>query len=601
MPGEKRAYKDISTFFITSNKKLATEAASTLSTKPCSSDQILVSGTDIRNACECDTSESNKSGNENANATGEKEPLKVTSSADARSFEMYKGIQLKLKSIVKRFDFYEVTQVFEPSTRKKRKRVKCTVCSEYKYEAQKQTRNNQLPLADGGVYAYARGHFINLIDHVETSSHKAAMYAKATNEKWQEKSADHPWLKLQLKHEEEVVANLIPMAMDAYNDCLYERNSAYSWPSRSLTHLASNSLLGHMKDNGPSAEFQPYKPTAGILHYRDPVYYGEMVSCIAELELKKLQALMETSVVYAIQVDGSVDKRMIDNKFISCTMLLPNNEVKTCFLEVNSPVASGASGLLEATLHALNNCKASLDKIVGITTDGEAANTGRHAGLWKLLQDAIQRNILTLWCNAHRSDLAFEEIIASVPELRIWLQNLTSVASYFRCSSKRSKLLSEFEENAKKFPKYHEVRFAQHLLKLVDATLENLPAVMKVWQKLSEEGDRREKTEAAGFLKLFDKKQVWLTALMGDVLEIFQHMQQQLQRTSLILPDVLTCTEAAQRKLQLMSTCPYPGKREAKFSSILTDLPLPNEAGRTNISEKLKLIYSSSYNFLLHL
>ena len=60
-------------------------------------------------------------------------------------------------------------------------------------------------------------------------------------------------------------------------------------------------------------------------------------------------------------------------------------------------------------------------KLVGVTTDGENANTGKNAGLWKLLTDQMGRDILTAWYVCHRSDLAIESVQAAVPELSVWM------------------------------------------------------------------------------------------------------------------------------------------------------------------------------------
>ena len=58
-------------------------------------------------------------------------------------------------------------------------------------------------------------------------------------------------------------------------------------------------------------------------------------------------------------------------------------------------------------------------KLVGITTDGESANTGSNGSLWKLPTDRPKVTLLTVWCIAHRSDLAMEQIVATVPGLKI--------------------------------------------------------------------------------------------------------------------------------------------------------------------------------------
>jgi len=44
-------------------------------------------------------------------------------------------------------------------------------------------------------------------------------------------------------------------------------------------------------------------------------------------------------------------------------------------------------------------------------------------------------------------------------------------------------------------------------------------------------------------------------------------MQQQMQRSEHILPDIFTCRDAAVRKVGLMKENPFPGKREQKAAA----------------------------------
>ena len=78
----------------------------------------------------------------------------------------------------------------------------------------------------------------------------------------------------------------------------------------------------------------------------------------------------------------------------------------------------------------------------------------------------------------------------SVGELTIWKTNLKAVSTYFRTSKNRKKELLKFFPTAREFPRYHDVRFAQHFLNLVDALLFNIDACKQVWQQLVETGDR---------------------------------------------------------------------------------------------------------------
>ena len=130
---------------------------------------------------------------------------------------------------------------------------------------------------------------------------------------------------------------------------------------------------------------------------------------------------------------------MRDHKFVSSTMSMTNGDRRTVFMVMHSPEERRAHGLLETVNQALKVREANEDKLVGITTDGEAANTGRNAGLRKLLGDQLERNIFTFWCCAYRSDLATEAIINSVPELKIWKSSLIGVATFFRTSTSKKK------------------------------------------------------------------------------------------------------------------------------------------------------------------
>ena len=124
-------------------------------------------------------------------------------------------------------------------------------------------------------------------------------------------------------------------------------------------------------------------------------------------ELKKAMKLYDQFVAFSIQIDGSISTHMEDYKFVSCHIVMPNGEYYTKFMISHSP---DETGLLEAVNKALCVCEANEKKLMGITTDGEAANTGCDSGIWKLLSDQCNRHILTFWCYAHWSDLAVESI-----------------------------------------------------------------------------------------------------------------------------------------------------------------------------------------------
>ena len=537
------------------------------------------------------------------------QPTKADAEREAppsRSASFYKGTKLQLESITRQFPELETYDSVKNG--RKRTLVVCKVCQEYIDEAKKLSKNGSVPIACG-IRADGEDRLKLIVDHMQSEVHKAVVEKQKMDLEWGKGSDRHPWLKVLKSHNAQVVRLLVGMAYDVYNDCLCETASANSWPARSLTNLAANRLVVLMTDEGCDAELPPFTPSTNDLHYRDPVYYRHMLESVNAIEDERISKMFDACIAFSIQIDGSLSKNVVDNKFTSCRMVTSDGSLQTVFLKMHSPNESGAQGLLEAVNASLVVCKRNVDKLMGITTDGESANTGKKNGLWKLLSDQLQREILTFWCCAHRSDLASEAITDSVPELNIWKANLVGVSTSFRTSKNKTKLLHAKCPDAKQFPRHHEVRFAEHQVQLIDAILHNLPGCKEVWKHMEENGDRKEKAEARGFQRTWNDRQIWLTELMGDILNIFQDLQKQFQRDNLILCDILTCRDAALNKLTLMMTEPYPGKRESKsslYDKLTNDVALPgrrilNELVTTstrNVSAIRSEVVQAAYNFL---
>ena len=162
--------------------------------------------------------------------------------------------------------------------------------------------------------------------------------------------------------------------------------------------------------------------------------------------------------------------------------------IQTRFVSVKQVEKRGAEGLLDAVVSSLMDV--GLDDIVikskysGLTTDGESANTGQKSGLWARMDEYVGHPSFNLWCACHRSDLAIEDLVASVPELTIWKANVAAVATYYRTSGLRTKELKTLFPRMKSFPAHHEVRFGQHLVQLCEAVLYNLDSCLSIGRKL---------------------------------------------------------------------------------------------------------------------
>ena len=300
--------------------------------------------------------------------------------------------------------------------------------------------NGRIPVASG-VCVDGKDRLRLIVDHLLSPAHNEALRLKQLDKAWNNSSDSHPWVKVMKQCKTQTLEFLLRMAVDVYNDCRVETLSARSWPLRSLAVEHSNSVLRVFEEKGWDAEFVPFSQPASGYHYRDPTAYAEMRDIIGQQEMKKTADLLKDCLCYSVQIDGSADKQQVDSKFITARFV-PAKEVSisSVFLGISSSELGCADGLLDSFISCLKNVGVATKKLVGVTTDGENANTGKNAGLWKLLKDHIGRDILTAWCVCHRSDLALESVQAAVPELSIWMSAILALSSFFRTSPRQTKL-----------------------------------------------------------------------------------------------------------------------------------------------------------------
>ena len=424
--------------------------------------------------------------------------------------------------MVKNHDNFRVEVKQQSGKGRKRAILICTTCESNLEEAAKVSANRRVYLASG-VRADTGKKLQGAVDHLNSRAHRAAAEAAKLQQQWAAKTGSHPWVAVLTKTDAGVTKFLIELAVTVYNDSLLETPTAWSWPARSLANLHQLRVWDAVCEDGWDVELGRAVPPPEALRYRSPDAYREMLGVIAELEREKLKDKIATSVVYAIQIDGSMDRQQLDNKFLTVRVIGGDGQLATYLAGVVEPEEDGAAGLLEAiTTIAKQLDLDPLENLVGVTTDGESANTGRHAGLWKRLNDHLGRDIITIWCVCHRSDLAMESLKKTVTEVQRWISDLRSLTAYFHTSKTRTKRLRENGE-VTVFPAMLEVRFAEHLLASINATLANLAACRKTWESTAASGNRVDKAEARGLLKKWAPGGLTerLTALMGDIASVF--------------------------------------------------------------------------------
>ena len=285
-----------------------------------------------------------------------------------------------------------------------------------------------------------------VIQHLKSEAHKEVVSLIKLTEKWNNKDSTHPWIRAHLNSVSPTcLKTLFQMVYTVRNDCKYLTLPEYNSSSRILSLRQADQQFNHFFNATETTEFLPFKPTGEDLHYLNGSTYSKILKIMGGIERTDMRELLESDdcIVFAGLIDGSRNKRNVDNKYCMIRIIMRKDVLKNivAFLSVENPTQDGADGLLEALLNSFKSIGLSDEvikkKFAGITTDGESANTGPSGGLWAKLQSYLGRKCLTFWCACHRSDLANEALFEYVPEMNLWHQNLKSVSTFYRTSSKQ--------------------------------------------------------------------------------------------------------------------------------------------------------------------
>ena len=145
---------------------------------------------------------------------------------------------------------------------------------------------------------------------------------------------------------------------------------------------------------------------------------------------------------------------------------------------------------------------------------------------------------------------------------------MLSTPEFYHRSAVRRKGLQTVLPTMKAYPSYHDVRLHSTLTMFAKMSCIIRRGFLP-WTSLSEDAtaDRGERQKARGFLNTFieDSVNTYLTSLMSDVCSVFQTLQKQLQKTSIIIPDIMKYNDIAIDKRNAKKNAPYVGGAEEKW------------------------------------
>ena len=181
--------------------------------------------------------------------------------------------------------------------------------------------------------------------------------------------------------------------------------------------------------------------------------------------------------------------------------------------------------------------------------------------------------MLKIWCAVHRSQLAWKNVTESVAELKLLIQELKSISTYFHTSGirtrERKEAAEEHDLTVKMYPEYFAIRFTEFLYELIDSHLASWNATVLYFKKHLTDH------EACGYLKeITNEVKLRLTCFVGDVLAVFKRYQKMIQSDSLTLLDLEKETNSVKAQLRslLENTLLVDGKMH--FSLIYVKMKL---------------------------
>ncbi|ESO06006.1 hypothetical protein HELRODRAFT_160112 [Helobdella robusta] len=128
-------------------------------------------------------------------------------------------------------------------------------------------------------------------------------------------------------------------------------------------------------------------------------YHEEILSFVSKHELSRVIQALKIADCVALQIDKSVDKYNADSLFVTSRYMDNTNfEMKASFLGKCHSELRGVIGMVDALQKRFQYLKIEdviKAKMVGLTTDGENSNTGRHGGLWLKMSEYLGHNMLT--------------------------------------------------------------------------------------------------------------------------------------------------------------------------------------------------------------
>jgi len=360
------------------------------------------------------------------------------------------------------------------------------------------------------------------------------------------------------------------LKIDAHTDCqaaLDARQNPEQAPIRRALQRLNNAVEDKMiklfntayfvaKEEAPFTSF----PKLVDLQVKNGLHMGEtyrndqgcrtFVAAIGELEMDKLVENVRKARFFSVMSDSSMDRAILDQELIYITFIqdgLPVNHL----VNIVTLKHAHATGILDAILTGLETVGLNREdltrRLVGFGSDGAAVMIGVNNGVGAKLKQFCP-SIITVWCVAHRLELAALDTIKEHPLLNDLKEALKSIFKHYTESAKASRELRAVGEllgvQVVKPGNINGCRWLPHMSRALEALVRNYKAIMVHFENHANDHNN---TEASATMRgrakviyrsLSRFKMVKFIHLMVDVLNELREASLLFQKDGLTLQDV---------------------------------------------------------------
>ncbi|CAI7745837.1 unnamed protein product [Closterium sp. NIES-54] len=264
-------------------------------------------------------------------------------------------------------------------------------------------------------------------------------------------------------------------------------------------------------------------------HYYSRYAFGEFVEAMAEHLVAKQLVDIKESAWYSLSFDESTD-RACGKHLIVYVTFERGEAVVSRFLALLSLDRCDAAALHDAIVKCLWSKDMSMDKLVGVSTDGASVMTGSKNGVVAMLRKRCPW-LVAIHCVAHREALATKDAAKSFKEFNVVDQMIRQTAERLGRSSTDHKTYMHLQDvilqTHLEVQSFCTVRWLSRG-DVVNRFCDVLPVLMWMWTK---EKDETEKL-ATSF------KFHYMLYLLADVLQLLNGLNLSFQKQTVDITDV---------------------------------------------------------------